>query len=190
MSSRSDAASRLLAEHRSGTQGALDQLVPIVYDELRAIAARYLRDERPGHTLQTTALVHEAYLRLAGQSDVEWQNRAHLYGVAAQIMRRLLVDYGRTRRRAKRGGGGANVPLDEAIAGDRERDPDLVALDDALRELVTVDAQQSRIVELRYFGGLTIEETAEVLGVSSMTVKRDWRVARAWLHQQLASERR
>jgi RNA polymerase sigma factor (TIGR02999 family) len=184
MSPRSDAVSRLLAEHRGGDQAALDRLVPIVYDELRAIAARYLRAERPGHTLQTTALVHEAYLRLAGQQGIEWQNRAHLYGVAAQIMRRLLVDYGRTRRRAKRGGG-ANVPLDEALAMAGGPERDIVALDDALRDLARVDAQQSRVVELRYFGGLTIDETAEVLGVSSMTVKRDWRIARAWLHQQL-----
>ena len=188
MPSRSEDVSRLLAEHRSGTRGALDQLVPIVYDELRAIAAHYLRAERPGHTLQTTALVHEAYVRLAGQRDVEWQNRAHFYGVAAQIMRRLLVDYARTRHRAKRGGGEVNVPLEEALAAAGEPDPDLEALDGALRELAALDAQQSRIVELRYFGGLTIEETAEVLGVSSMTVKREWRLARAWLHRQLTGE--
>jgi RNA polymerase sigma factor (TIGR02999 family) len=178
---------QLLELIAAGRKDAEAELIAIVYGELRQIARRLMRREHSHHTLQTTALVHEAYLRLAGQPDVEWQNRAHLYGVAAQIMLRLLVDYGRTRRRAKRGGGGANVPLDEAVAAAAERDPDLVALDDALRELATVDAQQSRIVELRYFGGLTIEETAEVLGVSSMTVKRDWRVARAWLHRQLTS---
>jgi RNA polymerase sigma factor (TIGR02999 family) len=189
MSLRSEKVSQLLDDHRAGDRGAFDQLVPIVYDELRAVAAGVLRAERPFHTLQATALVHEAYMRLADQKDVEWQNRAHLLGVAARIMRRLLVDYGRARRRAKRGGG-ANVPLEEALVVAGETEPDLVALDEALRGLAAVDAQQSRIVELRYFGGLTIEETAEVLGVSTMTVKRDWRAARAWLHRRLTGERR
>jgi RNA polymerase sigma factor (TIGR02999 family) len=179
---------QLLSEYRGGKREALDRLLPIVYGELRSMAARYLRAERGDHTLQPTALVHEAYVRLVGQRDVDWQNRAHFFGVAAQIMRRLLVDHARTSRRRKRGGGDLKIPLEEAgelADGGVGGDVDLVALDDALERLAALSPKQSRIVELRYFGGLSIEETAEVLGVSTMTVKRGWAMARAWLHREL-----
>jgi RNA polymerase sigma factor (TIGR02999 family) len=180
---------QLLTDYRGGKREALDLLLPAVYGELRAMAARYLRAEREGHTLQPTALVHEAYVRLADQRDVEWRNRAHVLGVAAQIMRRLLVDHARTRGRQKRGAG-LNIPLDGVdVAAPGESDVDLVVLDGALDRLAALSAQQGRIVELRYFGGLSIEETAEVLGVSTMTVKRGWAMARAWLHRELSGER-
>ena len=177
----------LLSQYRGGRREALDRLVPIVYDELRKIAARYLRAEWANNTLQPTALVHEAYMRLVDQREVEWQNRAHFYGVAAQLMRRLLVDHARSRNRRKRGGGLLLVPLEEHdVAGPQPDDGlDLMALDDALERLAALSSQQARIVELRYFGGLSIEETAEVLGVSTMTVKRGWAMARAWLHREL-----
>ena len=180
----------LLSQYRAGRREALDQLVPVVYGELRAIAARYLRGEWAGHTLQPTALVHEAYMRLVDQREVEWQNRAHFFGVAAQLMRRLLVDHARGRNRRKRGGGLLMVPLEENdVAGPAPDDGlDLVALDDALERLAALSPQQARVVELRYFGGLSIEETAEVLGVSTMTVKRGWAMARAWLHRELSGE--
>jgi RNA polymerase sigma factor (TIGR02999 family) len=175
----------LLSEYRDGKREALDRLLPVVYAELRAIAARYLRAERDDHTLQPTALVHEAYVRLADQRDVEWRNRAHFLGVAAQIMRRLLVDHARTRGRRKRGSG-LRVPLEDVdVVAPGETDVDLVALDAALDRLAALSPQQGRIVELRYFGGLSIEETAEVLAVSTMTVKRGWAMARAWLHREL-----
>jgi RNA polymerase sigma factor (TIGR02999 family) len=182
---------QLLSEYRGGRREALDQLLPIVYGELRVMAARYLRGERGDHTLQPTALVHEAYVRLVDQRDVDWQNRAHFFGVAAQIMRRLLVDHARASQRRKRGGGQLKVPLEEAgdvagAAGGNE--VDLLALDDALERLAALSPQQGRVVELRYFGGLSIEETAEVLGVSTMTVKRGWAMARAWLHRELTGE--
>jgi RNA polymerase sigma-70 factor (ECF subfamily) len=182
----------LLSQYRAGRREALDQLVPVVYGELRAIAARYLRGEWAGHTLQPTALVHEAYMRLVDQREVEWQNRAHFFGVAAQLMRRLLVDHARGRNRRKRGGGLLMVPLEENdVAGPAPDDGlDLVALDDALERLAALSPQQARVVELRYFGGLSIEETAEVLGVSTMTVKRGWAMARAWLHRELSGEDR
>jgi RNA polymerase sigma factor (TIGR02999 family) len=177
----------LLRQYRAGKREALDHLVPVVYGELRRIAARYMRAEGDGHTLQATALVNEAYLRLVDQRDVEWQNRAHFFGVAAQVMRRLLVDHARGRNRRKRGGGIAVVPLeDHDVAGPAPDDAvDLVALDAALDRLAELSPQQSRVVELRYFAGLSIEETAEVLGVSTMTVKRAWAMARAWLHREL-----
>jgi RNA polymerase sigma factor (TIGR02999 family) len=177
---------QLLSEYRRGSREALDRLLPVVYGELRAMAARYLRAERGDHTLEPTALVHEAYVRLVDQRDVEWRNRAHFLGVSAQIMRRLLVDHARTRGRRKRGSG-LKVSLDEVdAAAPDETDVDLVALDAALERLATLSPQQSRIVELRYFGGSSIEETAEVLGVSTMTVKRGWAMARAWLHRELS----
>lgn len=177
---------QLLKEWTQGDQTALDKLIPIVYDELRRQAANYLRHERPGQSLQTTALVHEAYMRLVDQTAVEWQNRNHFFAIAAHLMRRILVDHARQHQAAKRGGPELKVlPLDGVeVAFDQEID--LVALDEALTRLAIFDEQQSRIVELRYFSGLSVEETAEVLGVSSRTVKRDWRAAKAWLKCELA----
>jgi RNA polymerase sigma factor (TIGR02999 family) len=175
---------QLLLNWNQGDQAALDKLMPIVYDELRRLARHYLGRERGDHTLQASALVHEAYLRLVDQS-VSWQNRAHFFGIAARLMRQILVDHARRRQFAKRGGGQLRVSLTKAGNVSYEQSPDFVALDEALTELAGLDAQQSQIVELRYFGGLTIEETAEVLGVSTDTVKRKWNVARAWLRQEL-----
>jgi RNA polymerase sigma factor (TIGR02999 family) len=176
---------RLIGEYRRGDRAALEKLVPLVYGELRKIAARALRAEREGHTLQPTALVHEAYLRMAEQKDVQWQNRAHFLGCAAQLMRHVLVDSARARRAGKRGGGVARVTLDDAMGVADARALDLVALDDALSALASLDARQARVVELRYFGGLSIEETAEVLGVSPATVSNDWAIARTWLRREL-----
>jgi RNA polymerase sigma factor (TIGR02999 family) len=175
----------LLLAWGQGDPAALDQLIPSVYDELHRLAQHYMRREAPGHTLQTTALVNEAYLRLVDQ-NVSWRNRAHFIGVAAQLMRRILVDHARAHRYAKRGGGQFQVTLDAVAEMAEGRSPDLVALDDALMSLAALNPQQARIVELRYFGGLTIEETAEVLGVSDTTVEREWRVARAWLRRELS----
>jgi RNA polymerase sigma factor (TIGR02999 family) len=178
---------QLLVDWSNGNKLALDGLMPLVYDELHRIAGRYLRREREGHTLQTTALINEAYLRIVDQNRVSWQSRAHFFGVAAQMMRRILVDHARSHLYAKRGGGAQKLTLDEAIATPKERDLDLVALDDALTTLAQVDPQQSRIIELRFFGGLTIEETAEVIGISPATVKRDWNMAKAWLYGELSN---
>ncbi|HET6890448.1 MAG TPA: sigma-70 family RNA polymerase sigma factor, partial [Pyrinomonadaceae bacterium] len=166
---------------------ALDKLLPVVYDELRKQAARYLRRERAGHTLQTTALIHEAYLRLVDQKNVHWQNRAQFFGLAAQLMRRILVDHARTKKRAKRGGSDIRVSLTGAKVLAKSEDLDVVALDEALDRLAQIDEQQSKIVELRFFSGLTVEETAEVLSISPATVKRDWSMAKAWLHRELSS---
>jgi RNA polymerase sigma-70 factor (ECF subfamily) len=173
-----------LERYRRGDREALDGLLPVVYDELRRLAASALRDERPEHTLQPTALVHEAYLRMVGDAAVSWENRAQFFGFAAHVMRNVLVDHARARRRAKRGGGAVHVAFDEALGAPESRDAEVVALDEALTALAAFDAAKARIVELRYFGGLTIEETAEVLGVSPATVKREWTVARAWLHRE------
>ena len=178
---------QLLVDWGKGNKKALDGVMPLVYDELHRIASRYLRRERVGHTLQTTALINEAYLRIVDQNRVNWQSRAHFFGVAAQMMRRILVDHARSHLYAKRGGGAQKLTLDEAIATPQERDLDLVALDDALTTLAQVDPQQSRIIELRFFGGLTIEETAEVLGISPATVKRDWNMAKAWLFGEISN---
>jgi RNA polymerase sigma factor (TIGR02999 family) len=168
-----------------GDHDALDALLPLVYAELRRLAAGYLRRERHGHTLQPTALVHEAYLRMIDQTQVRWQNRAHFFGVAAQMMRRILVDHARAHEAEKRGGEFQKLSLDENIDVSGDRDVNLVALDDALNLLAEVDPQKSKIVELRFFGGLSVEETAEVLGVSAPTVKRQWRMAKAWLYGQV-----
>ncbi|MFN2384342.1 MAG: sigma-70 family RNA polymerase sigma factor [Gemmatimonadota bacterium] len=176
---------QLLLEGSQGDKRALDALLPLVYEELHRLARIYLSREREGHTLQPTALVHEAYLRLVDQRAVDWRNRAQFFGVAAQMMRRILVNYALGRKAAKRGGGATRLSLDEAVDYFEERDLDLVALDEALVDLATVDAEQSRIVELRFFGGLTIDETAEVLAVSPATVKREWSMARAWLHREM-----
>jgi RNA polymerase sigma-70 factor (ECF subfamily) len=176
---------RLLAEWHHGNQAALDELFPIVYDELRRLARSYLHRERPGHTLQPTALVHEAYLRLIGQRSVSWQNRAQFFGLAAQMMRRILVNHALGRHAAKRGGHARRVPLDEALDGLEARHVDVIALDAALKALAVVDPRQSRIVELRFFGGLSIDETAEVVGISAATVKREWTTAKLWLLREL-----
>ena len=178
----------LLIGFGKGDKEALDSLVPLVYEELRRQASRYLRRERVGHTLQTTALIHEAYLRLIDQKNVHWQNRAHFFGIAAQLMRRILVDHARHKKRAKRGGSNIRVSLVEADAMVQGQDLDIVALDQALERLAAIDEQQSRIVELRFFSGLTVEETAEVLGISPATVKRDWSMAKAWLHREVSRE--
>jgi RNA polymerase sigma factor (TIGR02999 family) len=168
-----------------GDEQVLDELIPVVYGELRRQAARYMRRERRGHAMQTTELVHEAYLRLMDQRGLSWQNRAHFFGIAAQLMRRILVDHARMRGAAKRGRGEVTVALEEGMAVSPARDIDVLALDEALDRLTALDPQQVRVVELRYFGGLNVDETAEVLGVSPRTVKRDWRVAKAWLRQEI-----
>jgi RNA polymerase sigma factor (TIGR02999 family) len=175
---------RLLAQWTDGEPKALDALLPLVYNELRKLAGGYLHRERPEHTLQSTALVHEVYLRLVDQ-DVSWQNRAHFFSIAAQMMRRVLVDHARSRNTAKRGEGVCKVTLDDEIVGSGQRDIDVVALDDALTGLARLDPQQSRIVELRFFAGLSVEETSEVLKISPATVKRDWAMAKAWLHREM-----
>jgi RNA polymerase sigma factor (TIGR02999 family) len=176
---------QLLGRWRSGDREALDALVPLVYDQLRRIAQNHLRNERPGHTLQSTALVHEAYVRLIRQDLPEWQNRAHFFAVAAQLMRQILVDHARAHRADKRGGSACRLNLDEAQQDPQPIDVDVIALDDALKTLSEMDPQQGKVVELKFFGGLSIEDTAEVLGISSSTVKRDWITARAWLHREL-----
>ncbi|HEY1253043.1 MAG TPA: sigma-70 family RNA polymerase sigma factor [Thermoanaerobaculia bacterium] len=174
----------LLRDWSGGDRAALERLMPLVYAELRKLAASYLRNERPDHTLQPTALVHEAYLRLVDQRGVNWQNRAHFFGIAAQMMRRILVDHARRRQAAKRDAAALRLQVTD---GDGARDPELLALDEALSGLESLDARQARIVELRFFGGLTVEETAEVAGLSPATVKREWRTARAWLAREIRS---
>ena len=176
----------LLNAWSDGSQDALDELMPLVYQELRKLARSYLRAERPEHTLQPTALVNEAYLRLVDQRNVRWQNRRHFFGIAAQLMRRILVDHARKRQSEKRGGGEALIPLDEA-KGVPVKARDLVALDDALKDFATIDPRSAKIVELRQFGGLSIDETADVLEISPATVKRDWTVAKAWLRRATLS---
>ena len=176
----------LLVRWRDGDREALDSLMPLVYAELRRLAQYYLRRERSDHTLQSTALVHEAYLRLAGQNPPHWQNRAHFFGIAAHVMRQILVEHARALNAAKRGGGACKITLDAALDIQQKADVDVIALDGALDRLNELDPQQSRIVELRFFAGLTIEDTAEVIGISPATVKRDWTSARAWLHREIA----
>jgi RNA polymerase sigma factor (TIGR02999 family) len=168
-----------------GDREALDKLMPLVYDELRRAAHRYMRRESEDHTLQTTALVHEAYLRLVDQRQTEWKSRAHFFGVAAEMMRRVLVDYARANTRAKRGGKALHISLDQAANFVKDKDLDLLRLDEALNELAKIDARRSRVVELRFFGGLDQKETAEVLGVSPATVLRDWNMAKAWLYRYM-----
>jgi RNA polymerase sigma factor (TIGR02999 family) len=177
---------QLLMSWSTGDQAALEALTPVVHEELHRLAARYMAGERPGHLLQATALVNEAYLRLIEWKDVHWQNRAHFYGVAAQIMRRVLVDIARTRDCAKRGRGQLHVSLSEAVDVPAVQSLDLVALDDALKTLESLNARQSRVVELRFFGGLSLEEVAHVLDVSVGTVRRDWTLAQAWLFRELS----
>ena len=178
--------SRLLREWSAGDRGALDQLIPEVYDELHRLAQAYLSRERPGQTLQPTALVNEAYLKLAAEHGMEWQGRAHFIGVAARLMRFVLVDYCRSKRYQKRGGGARRVTLDDNVPDPRDRGAELLALDRALEKLEAQDPRKSRIAELRYFGGLSVEETAEALSISVATVMREWRLARAWLQRELS----
>lgn len=177
---------QLLNEWKDGNQAALDELMPLIYDELRRQASRYLRNERQGHTLQTTALIHEAYLKLVGINEIEWQNRNHFFAIASTAMRRILVDHARERKRDKRGGSAENLPLDEALQiSANEKSVDLIALDEALNRLAKLDTRQAKVVELRYFSGLSIDETAEVLGIANSTVRLDWNLAKAWLKQEI-----
>ncbi len=175
----------LLAELTKGNEGAASKLIPLVYDELRRLAGGYMRRERSDHTLQPTALVHEAYLKLVEQRSVDWQGRAHFFGIAAQMMRRILIDHARGHLREKRGAGEKAVPLDEALVFAPEKSWELVKIDQSLERLAKLDPRQSKIVELRFFGGLTVEQIAEVLGISPKTVKRDWSMAKAWLYGDL-----
>jgi RNA polymerase sigma factor (TIGR02999 family) len=179
---------QLLRAWSNGEQEALDQLIPLVYHELHRLAHRYMGRERSAHTLQSTALVHEAYERLINLKDVNWKNRAHFFAVSAQVMRRILVDYARSRRYSKRGGEWRQIPLNEAVAVFHDHRTDIVALDDALQALAGIDPRKNRVVEMRFFGGLSIKETAEVLNVSEETVVRDWRLAKVWLLRELSRE--
>jgi len=180
----------MLDRAKEGDAAALDELMPVVYQELRRLAGHILRSERPDHTLQATALVNEAYLRLVGAESVNWHNRAHFFGAAARAIRRILIDHARSKARLKRGGDQARAPLDEMLIVSPERDERLLELNDALTRLAEAAPQKARVVELRFFGGLTEEEAAEVLGVSTRTVTRDWRFARAWLHSEMNEETR
>jgi len=185
-----EAVTRLLVEATAGDRDALDRLMPLVYEELRRVASRHLKAERQGHTLQTTALVNEAYLRLVDQRAVEWQNRAHFFAIAARLMRRILVDYARRRAYDKRGGGAAHVTFDELAVTPVESSESLLMLDDALTRLEQMDERKTRVVELRIFSGLSVEETASALQVSAITVMRDFRMAKAWLQRELRSGQR
>jgi len=176
---------QLLLEWNDGDTAALDRLIPLVHSELRRIARRHMGRQNPGHTLQTSALINEAYLRLVDQQSVEWKDRAHFLAVSAQIMRNILIDHARKYRYVKRGGGARKIELDEAAAMAKQRAAEFVALDDALSQLATVDERKSQVVELRFFGGLNIEETAEVMKISPATVQREWRAARAWLQRAM-----
>jgi len=178
----------LLLEWCNGDQSALEQLIPLVEKELHRLAHHYMRREQPGHTLQTTALINEAFLRLMGQNRTRWQNRAHFYAIAAQIMRRILLNYARDRNRLKRGGGAIQISLSVVEAISDEKSVELIVLDEALNRLALVDERKSKVVELRYFGGLSVEETAEVLNVSPVTVLRDWNMAKAWLAREIRNE--
>ena len=178
---------RLLKQWGEGKGQALDELMPLVYGELKRLAGSYLRRERPDHTLQSAALVNEAYVRLIDQDQVQWQNRAHFFGIAAQMMRRILVDHARSHNAAKRGAGMPVLALDEAVAEAQSRSINLLGLDEALQKLEKIDPQQGKIVELRFFSGLSIEETATVLGISPATVKREWAAARAWLYREVSA---
>lgn len=180
--------SQLLADWGRGDEAALEKLTPLVYDELHRIARRYMRRENPGHTLQTSALVNEAYLRLVDQKQVDWQNRAHFFGIAAQLMRRILIDHARSYRYEKRGGGAIQVSLDETLTVTQQQASELIAIDEALTALSEFDARKGRIVELRFYGGLTNDEIAEVLGVTPRTIEREWRKSKAWLHRMISNK--
>jgi len=183
--SKAAAVTALLRRLTAGDSEAAAEVIPVIYEELRRLAAHYMVRERSDHTLQTTALVHEAYLRLVDQQKSTWQNRAHFYGAAAQVMRRILVDHARARRAEKRGGDAPHLSLDEALVFSAGQSDELVRLDDALGRLAKLDPRQSRVIELRFFAGLNVEEAAEVMGIAPKTVKRDWSAARAWLHREL-----
>jgi RNA polymerase sigma factor (TIGR02999 family) len=185
---QTETITELLLDWRSGNKRAFDKLVPLVYTELRRLARNYMRRQRAGHSLETAALINEAYLRLLDYKDMRWQNRSHFFAVAAQAMRRILVDHARRRDYLKRGGGALKVSLDAAAVVGEERAAELVALDDALHELAKFDPRKSQIVELRYFGGLSVEETADVIGVSPVTVMRDWRASKGWLLKAMQAE--
>jgi RNA polymerase sigma-70 factor, ECF subfamily len=178
---------QLLVAWSSGDEAALQELMPLVYDELRKLAHHYIRRERPGHTLQTSGLVNEAYLRLVDQTQIQWQSRKHFYGIAARLMRQILVDYARKQSYAKRGGDAQRVELDEKLIISKDRAADIVDLDEALKKLAEIDPRKSQIVELRFFGGLSVEETAEVLSISVSTLMRDWMVAKSWLKRAISS---
>jgi RNA polymerase sigma factor (TIGR02999 family) len=180
--------SQLLLDWSNGDKAALDKLMPLIDRELHVLARRFMRRENPGHTLQTTALVNEAYLRLIDQNRVHWKNRTHFFAIAAQLMRRILVDHARRQQKAKRGGGAHQISLDETIAVSNERGEDLVALDEALTTLATIDPRKSKVVELRFFGGLSVDETALALELSPVTIMREWSMAKAWLHRELSNE--
>jgi RNA polymerase sigma factor (TIGR02999 family) len=186
MTPSSNDVTQLLVAWGNGDQAARDQLMPLVYAELHRLAHRHIKKERPGHTLQTSALVNEAFVRLVDQRDVQWQSRAHFFGIAAQMMRRILVDYARKRRFAKRGGNQVQVSLNEDVLAATQRSAEVVLLDDALTQLAEIDERKSKVVELKFFGGLSIEEIAEVLGVSPGTVMRDWTLAKAWLRRAMS----
>jgi len=188
MADSTENVTRLLQSWSQGDQAAVSELIPLVYKELRGLAHRYMSHERPEHTLQTTALIHEAYLRLVDQRRARWQNRTHFFAVAAQVMRRILVDYARSRGYQKRGGAAAKAPFEETAIIAPERDQELLALDSALAKLAAFDPRKARVVELRYFGGLEAQEIAEVLDMSAVTVARDWKMAKAWLRQELGND--
>ena len=181
-----DQVTQLLVRWRGGDRQALDELMPLVYGELRRLAQHYLQRERSDHTLQSTALVHEVYMRMLGQNLPDWQNRAHFFGVAARLMRQILVEHARGHRAAKRGGDACKVALEEGVLLPQKTNVDVVVLDDALQDLAKLDEQQSRIVELRFFAGLSIDDTSEVLGISPATVSREWTTARIWLHREIS----
>lgn len=176
----------LLLEISGGNRAIVDDLMPLLYKELKRIAAAHLRRERPGHTIQPTALVNEAYLKLIDQREANWQNRAHFFGVASQVMRRILIDYAKGRARRKRGGGAYQTTFDEALAVSEDRASELMDIDEALRKLEALDPRQVKIVEMRFFAGLSVEETAEAMGISEPTVKREWAMAKAWLYRELS----
>jgi RNA polymerase sigma factor (TIGR02999 family) len=186
MSALPQEITQLLISWSQGDQAALDQLIPLVYPELRRLAQRYMGRERLGHTLQTSALINEAYLRIVNQQEVVWQDRAHFFALAARVMRHILIDHARSHHYLKRGAGALHVPLDETAIVRQDRAAEFVALDDALTSLATIDERKSQIVELKFFGGLTVEEIAEVMKLSPITIKREWRSAKAWLHLQLS----
>lgn len=185
MSERAGEITRLLGQLHSGNESAAAELVPLIYAELHQLAASCMRRERPGHTLQATALVHEAYIRLLGQREVDWQNRSHFFGIAAQVMRRILLDYARKHHAAKRGGPREKVRIDEALLVSDDQLEAVLAIDESLSRLEKIDPRQSRVVELRFFAGLNVEQTAAALGISTATVKREWQFAKAWLQREM-----
>jgi RNA polymerase sigma factor (TIGR02999 family) len=189
MRPRGEQITQLLQSWNQGDENAIEKLVPLVYDELHRLAHRYISDERPGHMLQTTALINEAYVRLVDSEHANWEGRSHFFGVCAQVMRRILVDWARSRRSLKRGGDVPVLDLQEALAVAKQPGTDLVAIDDALQTLALVDARKSQVVEMRFFGGMSVKETAEVLKISPETVQRDWKLAKSWLRRELRGDR-